>query len=160
MLGTSEGAVNRLLRRAQATLDARAPTNRDPPPAPRSPVEHDLVARFASAFEGGDVHAIGDLLIDDAFLMMPPRPLERRGPDAIAAFLGEQFATRVGRRVKLIWTRANGQPAFGHYIEEGPGWRALGVIALTLDGERIGGLTRFADTAVMPRLGLPLNLDQ
>jgi hypothetical protein len=64
-------------------------------------------------------------------------------------------SSRGGRRVRLVWARANGQPAFGHYIEAAGDWRALGVIALSLEGEHISGLTRFANVAIMPRLGLP-----
>jgi hypothetical protein len=159
MLDSSELEVDRVLHGARSALDARVPANREPAPAPHSRAERELAARFAAAFERGDGEAIAQLVSDDAFLMMPPRPLERRGPAAIAAFLGEQFATRQGRRVRLVWTRANGQPAFGHYIEDAPSWRALGVIALTLDGEKISGLTRFADLALLPRMGLPRSLD-
>ena len=158
MLECDEPAVNRALQIARATLETHAPAKREPAPAPNSRRERTLVGRFAEAFERGDVEAIGQLVTDDAFLMMPPWPLERRGPDAIAAFLAEQFATRVGRRVRLVWTRANRQPAFGHYIEDTPEWRALGVIALTLEGDRLNGLTRFADLAVLARLGLPRTL--
>jgi hypothetical protein len=158
MLQSSERQVNGVLERARAGIGARLPANRRGPPPPTSDVERRLASRFARAFERGDGDAIGELVADDAFLMMPPRPLERRGPDAIAAFLAEQFETRQGRRVRLLSTRANGQPAFGHYIEEAPNWRALGVIALTLEGEKISGLTRFADTSIMPRLGLPRSL--
>ena len=153
MFDSSEWAVSCALHRARGRLGARPFAGR--PPVPHSRSERELAARFAAAFEEGDVETIGRLLTDDAFLMMPPWPLERRGPDAIAAFLAEQFDTRRGRRVRLVWTRANGQPAFGHYIEGMPTWRPLGVIALTLDGEKISGLTRFADTVVMARLGLP-----
>jgi RNA polymerase sigma-70 factor (ECF subfamily) len=155
MLESSEQAVNRVLQTARESLDARLSAGRELPPAPNSRAERELAGRFADGFERGDVDAIGSLLTADAFLMMPPRPLERRGPGAIATFLGEQFATRQGRQVRLLWTRANGQPAFGHYIEDAPDWRALGVIALTLEGEKISGLTRFGDTTIMPRLGLP-----
>lgn len=158
MLECSEASVARALRLARAALDAHVPATREPPPLPNSQRERTLVGRFADAFERGDVKAIGELVTDDAFLMMPPWPLERRGPDAIAAFLAEQFTTRAGRGVRLVWTRANGQPAFGHYIEDTPEWRALGVIALTLEGDRLNGLTRFADLAVLARLGLPRTL--
>jgi hypothetical protein len=158
MLESNEWAVTGVLQGARAKLRPRLPAGRAPAPAPRSRAEIELAARFAAAFEVGDVEAIGELLTADAFLMMPPWPLERRGPEGIAAFLAEQLATRAGRRVRLVSTRANGAPAFGHYIEDAPTWRALGVIALTLEGEKINGLTRFADTAVMPRLGLPLTL--
>lgn len=159
MLDTSGPSVSGVLRRARAMLRTELPAGHEPPPTRDSQLERELVARFALAFEHGDVDAIGALVTDDAFLMMPPHRLERRGPDAIAAFLAEQFATRAGRRIQLLWTRANGQPAFGHYIEDAQHWRALGVIALTLEGRKISGLTRFADTAVMPRLGLPLSPD-
>jgi RNA polymerase sigma-70 factor (ECF subfamily) len=158
MLDSSEWAVTCVLQSARAKLRARLPNGREPAPAPHSPAERELAARFATAFELGDVDAIGELLAPDAFLMMPPWPLERRGPDAIAAFLAEQFETRVGRRIRLVWTRANGQPAFGHYIEDTPEWRALGMIALTLEGDRLNGLTRFADLAILARLGLPRTL--
>lgn len=158
MLEFSEREVNRVLQRAREDLGARLPAARRTPAAARSAVARDLPARFARAFERGDGDAIGELVADDAFLMMPPRPLERRGPTAITSFLAEQFETRHGRRVRLVCTRANGQPAFGHYIEDAPSWRPLGVIALTLDGDKISGLTRFADTTVMPRLGLPRTL--
>jgi RNA polymerase sigma-70 factor, ECF subfamily len=160
MLEASARTVNRTLKLARASLDVHLPASRVRPPAPRSRAERELVARFARAFESGNGDAIGKLVADDAFLMMPPRPLERRGPDAIAAFLADQFTTRAGRSVRLVWTRANGQPAFGHYIEDprAGSWRALGVIVLTLEGETISGLTRFGDTAIMPRLGLALTL--
>jgi RNA polymerase sigma-70 factor (ECF subfamily) len=158
MLDSSEWAVSGVLQRARAKLRARPHAKGGRPPAPRSRSERALAVRFAAAFERGDAGAIGGLLTEDAFLMMPPWPLERRGPDAIAAFLAEQFETRRGRRVSLLWTRANGQPAFGHYIEDAPSCRALGVIALTLEEQRISGLTRFADLAVLPRMGLPRSL--
>lgn len=158
MLDSEEETVNRVLQCARATLERGLRANCLQPPAPHSRKERELAARFADAFEEGDVGAIGKLLTGDAFLMMPPRPLERRGPEAITEFLEEQLVTRAGRQVQLVWTRANGQPAFGHYIEDVPAWRALGVIALTLEGQRISGLTRFADTSLLPRLGLPQEL--
>jgi RNA polymerase sigma-70 factor (ECF subfamily) len=158
MLESSETAVDRVLRSARGSLGARLPASGARAPTVGSATERHLATRFARAFELGDGDAIGALVAADAFLMMPPRPLERRGPDAIASFLAAQFETRHGRRVRLLETRANGQPAFGHYIEARPSWRALGVIALTLEGEKISGLTRFADTTIMPRLGLPRSL--
>jgi RNA polymerase sigma-70 factor (ECF subfamily) len=158
MLQSSEPEVNGVLQRARDDIRARLPAHHEHPPAAGSAAERRLAGRFARAFERGDGDAIGELVSHDAFLMMPPRPLERRGPDAIAAFLAEQFETRKGRRVRLVPTRANGQPAFGHYIEDATSWHPLGVIALTLEGEKITGLTRFGDTKIMPRLGLPPTL--
>src|SRR2546422_17394 len=59
MLGVSEVSVNRALQRARLTLDrAVAPGERDAAPLPRSLHERELVARFASAFQAGDVEGV------------------------------------------------------------------------------------------------------
>jgi RNA polymerase sigma-70 factor (ECF subfamily) len=56
-------------------------------------------------------------------------------------------------------TRANCQPAFGHYIDDAHAiGRYFGVIVLTLDGERISALTRFGDSGFLPAFGLPRTL--
>ena len=59
--------------------------------------------------------------------------------------------------MRLIPTRANTQPAFGHYIDDPhtPLGRYFGVIVLTLEGDRIAGLTRFGDSGILPLFGLP-----
>jgi RNA polymerase sigma-70 factor (TIGR02960 family) len=160
MLGLSEAAVNSGLQRARATLEQRVPASRDRAPLPRSAQERALLARFAEAFEVADVERIVELLTDDALLTMPPQPLVYEGPEAIAEFLNDRFATHAGRRVQCIWTRANGQPAFGHYIEDphAPIYRSFGVIVLTLTGNQIMQLTRFGDTAILPLFGLPRTL--
>jgi len=100
------------------------------------------------------------LLTDDALLTMPPEPLEYQGHEAIGAFLSDRFATHAGRRVVLVRTRANSQPAFGHYIEDPHAsiLRSFGVLVLTLEGDRIAAVTRFGDTAILPHFGLPRTL--
>jgi RNA polymerase sigma-70 factor (ECF subfamily) len=160
MLEATEASVTSALQRARATLDTRLPVNRERAPLPGSNSERELLGRFAEAFEQGDVEKVVELLTDDALLTMPPQPLEYEGPEAIAAFLSDRFASHEGRRVRLVWTRANGQPAFGHYIEDAnaPICRYFGVIVMTLEGQQISGLTRFGDTAILPRLGLPRTL--
>jgi RNA polymerase sigma-70 factor (TIGR02960 family) len=160
MLDSSEASVNSALQRARATLDARLPANRERAPLPRSARERDLLARFAEAFENGDIDGVVALLTDDALLTMPPQPLEYEGHEAIAAFLDDRFATHDGRRVVLVPTRANSQPAFGHYIEDphAPVIRYFGVLVLTLEGDHIAGITRFGDSAILPRFGLPRTL--
>ena len=160
MLESSEASVNSALQRARSTVDARIPASRERAPLPQSARERDLLARFADAFEDGDVDRLVGLLTDDALLTMPPQPLEYQGHDAIAAFLADRFATHAGRGVRLIATRANGQPAYAHYIEEAhaPVCRFFGLIVLTLDGDRIAGLTRFGDSAVLAQFGLPRTL--
>ncbi len=162
MLDTSEASVNSALQRARSTLDARLPASRERAPLPRSERERALLARFAEAFENGDVEGIVELLTDDALLTMPPQPLEYQGHAAIAAFLADRLGTHTGRRVRLVPTRANCQPAFGHYIDDAhaPISRFFGVLVLTLEGDQIAAVTRFGDSALLSRFGLPRTLPQ
>jgi RNA polymerase sigma-70 factor (TIGR02960 family) len=160
MLDTSEASVTSLLQRARAALDARVPLDRARAPVPRSARERELVARFAEAFERDDVEGVVALLTDDAWVTMPPEPWEYQGAEAIERFLRDRIVGRAGRRVRLVPTRANGQPAFGHYLEDphAPVGRFAGVLVLTLEGDRIAAITRFDAGAVLPHFGLPRTL--
>jgi RNA polymerase sigma-70 factor (TIGR02960 family) len=156
MLECSEASVTSLLQRARATLDARMAPDRARAPMPRSARERELVARFAEAFEQDDVDGVIALLTDDAWVTMPPEPYEYQGAEAIGRFLRDRVAARPGG-VRLVPTRANGQPAFGHYIQDPHAavGRFVGVLVLTLEGDRIAALTRFADTGILARFALP-----
>jgi RNA polymerase sigma-70 factor (TIGR02960 family) len=160
MLDITEASANSALQRARATHDARLPAARERAPLPRSQREREVLARFAEAFEDGEVDRLVELLTDDALLTMPPQPLEYQGHAAIAAFLADRFATHDGQRVRLIPTRANCQPAFGHYIDDAHAsiGRYFGVLVLTLEGDRIAAITRFGDTGILPHFGLPRTL--
>jgi RNA polymerase sigma-70 factor (TIGR02960 family) len=160
MLDTTETSVNSALQRARATLDAAAPPRRDRAPLPRSSAERELVGRFADAFVNGRVEQIVALLTDDAWVTMPPEPFEYQGLAAIDEFFTQAFAARGERADRLVPTRANGQPAFGHYIGDAhaPVVRGVGVIVLTVDGDRLSQLTRFGGAALLGRFGLPRTL--
>jgi RNA polymerase sigma-70 factor (TIGR02960 family) len=151
MLESTVGSVNSALKRARAAL--RRPA-REPAPAPGSPVEQALVARFAHAYDTGDVEALVALLTADAALSMPPIPFEYHGRDAVARFFAD-VAMRQGRTFDLVPTRANGQPAFGVYLRGTDGSRrAHGLDVLTLAGDRICAITHF-DADVLASFGLP-----
>jgi RNA polymerase sigma-70 factor (TIGR02960 family) len=160
MLETSEASVTSLLQRARATVDARMPPDRARAPVPRSAREREIVARFAEAFAHDDVEGVIALLTDDAWVTMPPEPWEYQGAEAIERFLRDRIVGRAGRGVRLVPTRANGQPAFGHYLEDphAPVGRFAGVLVLTLEGDRIAAITRFADSGILARFGLPRTL--
>jgi Sigma-70, region 4 len=153
MLGQSEASVSAALKRGRATLHARLPPCRDPPPPPHSPGERALLSRFAAAFERRDVAAVIELATDDVLVTMPPLPLGSEGREAIAQLLR---ASPRGR-LTLVPTRANMQPAFGQYVGS-PRARLSGLLVLTLSGERIARLTRFCDGAIAPQFGLPRTL--
>ena len=161
MLDTTETSVNSALQRARATLDAPAPPRRDRAPLPTSSSERELVGRFADAFENGRVDQIVALLTEDAWVTMPPEPFEYQGHAAIAEFLTHAFGARSGgQATRLVPTRANGQPAFGHYVPDPQTGvvRGVGVLVLTLEGDRIAQITRFGGAALLARFGLPRTL--
>jgi RNA polymerase sigma-70 factor (TIGR02960 family) len=160
ILDSSEVSVNSALQRARAALDARLPApDRELAPLPRSPRERELVGRFVDAFESADVERVIALLTDDAWLTMPPEPLEYQGRAAIARF----YLTRSWwgvRAARLVPTRANGQPAFGYYLRDplAPILHAHGLVVLTLEGDQISAITRFGDNSLFPQFGLPRTL--
>ncbi|HUE26611.1 MAG TPA: sigma-70 family RNA polymerase sigma factor [Solirubrobacteraceae bacterium] len=157
ILDTTDAAVNSLLRRARAALDSRLPAaGRERAPLPSSRRERELVGRFADAVESGDIDAVVALLTDDARVTMPPLPLEYHGRAAIGHFLLDRHARR-GGPLRLVPTRANGQPAFGAYFPAPHTEiaRPFGLLVLTFAGSAIAEITWFADSSVFPHFGLP-----
>jgi RNA polymerase sigma-70 factor (ECF subfamily) len=120
----------------------------------------EIVERFVDAWERADVDAVVAMLASDGAITMPPLPTWYRGRDAVAAFL-ERQALRPGRRWQLVPVRANGQPAFGNYSwdEERETFRAHSISVLTLDGEKIVEITAFLDGELIPRFGLPAEVE-
>ena len=157
MLETSESSVNSLLRRARAAFETRLPAaGRERAPLPNSKRERHIVGRLADAFEAGDIDGVVALLTDDAWLTMPPEPYEYQGQAAIGAFLSYR-AVRRGAPLRLVPTRANGQPAFGCYFPSPQTEiaRPYGLLVLTLKGDQISAMTWFADSSVFPLSRLP-----
>ena len=158
LLDATTESVNSALKRARASLQHRLPpaAGREPAPACGSPAEEAIVAKFVSAYESADLGTLIALLTDDVFMSMPPMPLEYQGKDAVARCCALLFGT--GRRIDLVPTRANGQPAFGSYVHATDGIRhGTGLFVLTLSGDRICALTRF-ENSVLPWFGLPRSL--
>ena len=62
--------------------------------------------------------------------------------------------------LRLVPTGANYQPAFGYYLADPsvPLWRANGLLVLTVRQDQISALTRFSDTGLLARFGLPRTL--
>ena len=89
---------------------------------------------------------------------LPPHPLVYQGRDLATRYLATT-AFRPDRRSRLIPARANGQPAFGVYIQDPQArvWHAAGLIVLTLTGSKVSAMTGF-DTSVLPHFGLPRTL--
>jgi RNA polymerase sigma-70 factor (ECF subfamily) len=161
MLDCTVDAANNLLKRARATMADDLPLGgRDQAPLPGSAREQQVTARFADAFERGDVTAVVALLTDDALLTMPPLPFEYQGRDIIAEFLSTVSLRPGGQPTRLVPTRANGQPAFGRYLRDphAPVSHAHGMIVLTMAGDQVRVITGFTDNSVLARFGLPRTL--
>ncbi len=158
MLDSTVESVTSALKRARATLERRRRPVHEPPPGPGSPAEDAIVAKFTSAYESADLDALVALLTDDVFMSMPPIPFEYEGRDIVASFCASLFAA--GRKMDLVPTRANGQPAFGVYLSAPSGIRqATGLITITIAGDLICATSRF-DASVLRWFGLPLSLQE
>jgi RNA polymerase sigma-70 factor (TIGR02960 family) len=155
MLDSTTESVNSALKRARASMQRSRPAGdgREPPPAAGSPAEDAIVSRFVRAYESADLDALIGLLTDDVFMSMPPMPLEYEGREAVSRFCALLFGA--GRTYDLLPTRANGQPAFGLYVQASDGIRhGTGLVVIALAGPRICTMTRF-EKGVLPWFGLP-----
>lgn len=156
VLDSTEQSVTSALKRARAALRYQRERPPAAAPSPGSAQERDLVLRFARAYEAGDVAGLVTLLTEDAWLIMPPVPMQYQGRELAARFW-TATAFRPGRSARLVPTRANGQPAFGLYVRE-PGdssVRANGILVLTIAGRQLSAVTGFPGAAVLRPFGLP-----
>jgi RNA polymerase sigma-70 factor (TIGR02960 family) len=146
ILGSTGESVTSALKRARATLRSRLDTGAEvePAPLPASDLEKEMVERFVSAFEAGDLDGLVTLLRKDVVFAMPPLPFEWHGREKAREFLAVMTA-KVGPMRRLVATRANGQPAFCLYIRDqyADVMHAGGLLVLTLAGDRIAAITRF-----------------
>jgi RNA polymerase sigma-70 factor (ECF subfamily) len=88
---------------------------------------------------------------------MPPQPYEYQGAQTIARFLRQR--TALHGNLRLVPTRANGQPAFGCYLPDPQAAiaRAYGLFVLTLT-DRISAITWFGERSLLSHFGLPRTL--
>ena len=157
MLATTYAAVASSLKHARATIARNASAGTDPPPAPDSAAERELIRRLTTAYTAGDLDGMLALLTEDVRLSMPPHPFEYQGRAVAADGLGRLFAQ--GDHYRLIETRANGQPALAVYRTDPHAdiQHANGLLVVTLAGARISAMTLFPPD-VLRGFGLPRTL--
>jgi len=135
---------------------------RDQAPMPGTAREQRITARFADAFERGDVAAIVALLTDDAWLTMPPLPFEYQGRDMIGQFL-YAVSFRHGTSAVPAHPHPGERPARLRPLPARParpGRPRARLIVLTLAEDRIRAITGFTDNSVLTRFGLPRTLPE
>ena len=110
-IGSSTAAVNSLLQRARAQLDAVGPSEDDQLQAPESPEAQDLLARYIAAFESYDMDKLVELFTADAVWEMPPFDGWYQGPENIVLLSKTHCPAELPGDMRLI--RTTGQRSAG-----------------------------------------------
>jgi RNA polymerase sigma-70 factor, ECF subfamily len=158
-LGMSVAAVNSALERARAAVAQRCPDPSQQATLRALGDEHaqELVGRYMDALDRADLHAMLELLVEDATWSMPPEPVWYGGEAAVTEFLVDSAFSVRWRHAPA---RANGQLATGCYMwnEEQGLYRGEVLDVLTLRGSRISAVTAFLSSEIFPSFGLPATL--
>ncbi|MCW3816185.1 sigma-70 family RNA polymerase sigma factor [Micromonospora sp. DR5-3] len=158
LLDTTVAAVNSALQRARKVVADLGPetSQRQTLNALGDPAQREVVERYVTAWEAGDVDAIVAMLTEDARYSMPPLTVWYDGRDAIREFLREAV---LSHRWRFLPVRANGQLAFGTYLwhSERAAYVPAGLDVLRLRGRRVAEVVSFLD-ADFPTFGLPAQL--
>jgi RNA polymerase sigma-70 factor (TIGR02960 family) len=158
LLETTVAAVNSALQRARKVLD-----DLHPGPSQQATLDtigkqaqDEIVRRYMTAWEAGDVKDIVAMLTDDARFSMPPWTEWYEGHHDIARFLATEPLTS---RWRFLPAMANGQLAFGTYLwdEDRGVYVPGGLDLLMLRGTLIAEVVSFLD-ADFPAHGLPAEL--
>jgi RNA polymerase sigma-70 factor, ECF subfamily len=159
LLETSVAAVNSGLQRARAQLLEVAPTE-DTTTEPDEAETKAAVDRYMAAFERADLAALQQALLDTVVLEMPPTPTWFRGRDTVVGFLDVRVLTEPDR-IRLVPTRANGQPAVVEYVRGEDGiHRASAIQVLDIADGAIAHIAVFFDKSLFALFGLPDVLDR
>ena len=159
-IGVSTAAVNSLLQRARAQLDAIQPSRDDEPVSPDSPETADLLDRYIAAFESYDMDRLVELFTADAVWEMPPFDGWYHGPADIIALSKFHCPAEGPGDMRFLRTTANGQPVAALYMRN-PETGVHEAFQLHVLDARSTGVTHvvaFMDTSLFERFGLPATL--
>jgi RNA polymerase sigma-70 factor (ECF subfamily) len=115
-IGSSTAAVNSLLQRARAQLEAVGPSEDEKLAEPDSPETKDLLDRYIAAFENYDIDKLVELFTADAVWEMPPFDGWYQGPENIVLLSKTHCPAEAAGDMRFIRTTANGQPATALYV--------------------------------------------
>ena len=154
LLQTSVPAVNSSLQRAREAMKASAkPTTVEP----LSRRERLVLDRFVRAWRDCDIDALADLLREDAILSMPPESVAIVGRDRVADFFATVPADGRLDLIRLVPTRANGQPTLAAYLPDASGeCRGYGLMVFAVADDALAEIVGFPDPALFDHFGLPL----
>lgn len=155
LLGTTQDAVNAVLRRARASLASWQP---EPMPPIQDKHDQELLRRYVDAFERFDIDALVALLHEEATLSMPPYALWLRGPQAIGTWY--RAAGAACENSRMVPINANGAAGFGLYRQgaDGGHHRAFAIQIVETTAQHITALHTFIDPELFPFFGLDTTL--
>jgi RNA polymerase sigma-70 factor, ECF subfamily len=159
-IGASTAAVNSLLQRARAQLEAVGPSEDEELTEPDAPETKDLLDRYIAAFENYDIDELVKMFTDEAIWEMPPFDGWYQGPLAIATLTRVHCPAEGPGDMRFIRTTANGQPAAALYMlnRETGKHEAFQLHVLDVQAEGVSHVVAFLDTSLFEKFGLPAAL--
>jgi RNA polymerase sigma-70 factor (ECF subfamily) len=159
-VGASTAAVNSLLQRAHAQLEAVGPKQDDAIAAPEDPETQDLLDRYIAAFEAYDIDQLVELFTAEAVWEMPPFDGWYVGPEAIGALSRDKCPAERAGDMRFLRTTANGQPAAAMYMRtpETGVHEAFQLHVLAISPGGVSHVVAFLDTTLFEKFGLPASL--
>jgi RNA polymerase sigma-70 factor (ECF subfamily) len=157
-IGASTAAVNSLLQRARAQLDAVGPSQDDQLSAPESPEARDQLARYISAFEDYDIERLVEMFTSEAVWEMPPFVGWYQGGPAIGDLIHLNCPAAAAGDMRLLPLTANGQPAAAMYMRlPGTAGRhvAFQLHVLDVNPSGVSHVVAFLDISLFAKFGLP-----
>ncbi|BBZ78961.1 ECF RNA polymerase sigma factor SigG [Mycolicibacterium anyangense] len=157
-IGSSTPAVNSLLQRARAQLDAVGPSEDDQLSAPESPEAREQLARYIAAFEDYDIERLVTMFTDEAIWEMPPFVGWYQGGPAIGDLIHHNCPASGAGDMRLLPLTANGQPAAAMYMrlpDTGGRHVPFQLHVLELRPGGVSHVVAFLDTSLFAKFGLP-----
>lgn len=155
-IGASTAAVNSLLQRARAQLDAVGPSEDNTLVAPDSPDAKDLLDRYMAAFEAYDIDTLVEMFTADAIWEMPPFVGWYQGGAAIGALIHQNCPAERAGDMRMVPLIANGQPATAMYMRQGDRHVAFQLHVLDVrPGGEVSHVVAFLDGSLFAKFGLP-----
>jgi RNA polymerase sigma-70 factor (ECF subfamily) len=148
-LDTTDAAVSSALQRARARLAEHLSWDE------ATPEVESVVDEWIRYWEAGDLRRLTSLLAHDALMAMPPTPAWFSGPDEIGRFFATVPSDGRIDLIRLIRTRANGQPAVGAYMPTAGRHVGYGLMVFDLSEDRIAAITGFQDARLIRAFALP-----
>jgi RNA polymerase sigma-70 factor (ECF subfamily) len=152
-LESTTASVNSALQRAHATL-AKADLSEDTVAEPTAE-QKEMLDRYVQAFWDKDIEAIVSMLTKDAIWEMPPYTGWYQGAENIGRLIDAKCPGGA-HEMRMLPTRANGQPAFGLYMRGSDGtFHPFHLQVLTIGPSGVEHVGAFFETTLFARFGLP-----